>query len=184
MAARTETIKSTHSLTELLKPSVTLEPVKQNIETRHNWLAWLNDPDISKWMYSDKPYSMQEVFRWIDRVVADPKRHYFSIVTEGKPVGFVSLRQDHSPQTSAEIGIVIGAKEKQSQGIGTETIRQVLEYAEHELHLTSIRANIKPENEKSLRLFTAFGFVHTNDLSINGVPFMKLEKTLIQTKNQ
>lgn len=178
MAARVETnIAFVHN-PEKPKTQVTLAPVYQNIETRHNWLTWLNDPDINKWMYSDKPYTLQEIYRWIDRVVSDPKRHYFSIVADGKPIGFVSLREDHKPSNTAEIGIVIGQKDKQSRGIGSETIKQVLEYAQNETSLTSIRANIKPNNEKSIRLFTSAGFTFTEDITVEGVRFKKYEKTL------
>ena len=178
MGARVETIASIYKTPEQLAPRVSLIPVTQSIETRHNWLKWLNDPDINKWMYSDKPYTLQEVYRWIDRVVSDPKRHYFSIVSEGKPVGFVSLREDHRPSNTAEIGIVIGEKDQQSRGIGSQTIKQVLEYAQNETSLTSIRANIKPTNEKSIRLFTSAGFVFTEDITVEGVSFKKFEKTL------
>ncbi len=178
MTARAETIASIGYAPEKPKAHVTLVPVIQSIENRHNWLRWLNDPDINKWMYSDKPYTLQEVYRWIDRVVRDPKRHYFSIVSEGKPVGFVSLREDHKPSNTAEIGIVIGEKDKQSRGIGSETIKQVLEYAKNETSLTSIRANIKPTNEKSIRLFTSFGFTFTEDITVEGVQFKKFEKSL------
>lgn len=178
MAARTETIASTYKTPEKIAPRVTLVPVTQNIETRHNWLNWLNDPDINQWMYSDKPYTLEEVYRWIDRVVSDPKRHYFSIISEGKPVGFVSLREDHKPSNTAEIGIVIGEKDQQSHGIGKETIKQVLEYAKNETSITTIRANIKPNNEKSIRLFTGFGFAFSQDITVEGVKFKKFEKTL------
>lgn len=178
MAARVESINSAHNTPEQLRSKVTLIPVIQSIENRHNWLTWLNDPDINKWMYSDKPYTLEEVYRWIDRVVSDPKRHYFSILSEGKPVGFVSLREDHKPSNTAEIGIVIGEKDQQSRGIGKETIKQVLEYAKNETSITTIRANIKPNNEKSIRLFTSFGFVFSQDITVEGVQFKKFEKSL------
>ena len=178
MAARVESINSAHNTPEQLRSKVTLIPVIQSIENRHNWLTWLNDPDINKWMYSDKPYTLEEVYRWIDRVVSDPKRHYFSILSEGKPVGFVSLREDHKPSNTAEIGIVIGEKDQQSRGIGKETIKQVLEYAKNETSITTIRANIKPNNEKSIRLFTSFGFAFSQDITVEGVQFKKFEKSL------
>lgn len=178
MAAHVENLASIYTASEKLKPRVTLVPVTQSIETRHNWLRWLNDPDISKWMHSSKPYTSEEIYRWVDFVVSDPNRHYFSIVSEGKSVGFVNLRKDQQPSNTAEIGIVIGEKDKQSRGIGSETIRQVLEYAKTHTEITSVRANIKPENEKSIRLFTSAGFVQTEDITIEGVRFKKFEKRL------
>lgn len=163
---------------EHIAPKVSLEPVKQSIQTRTNWQQWLNDPEISQWMYSQKQYTPHEIYRWIDTVTRDERRHYFSIVTDAKPVGFISIRQDQQPSNTAEIGIVIGEKNMQSKGLGRQAVEQALDYATHVVKLDSVRANIKPNNTKSIKLFTGAGFVHTATLTIDGNEFMKFEKVL------
>jgi RimJ/RimL family protein N-acetyltransferase len=178
MAIRTEILTINPEQWEVYRPQVTLEPVVQTQETRDRWLTWLNDPEISQWMYSNNPYTPGEIHRWIDRVISDAKRHYFTINADGKPVGFVSLRQDQHPQNTAEIGIVIGEKDHWDRGVGAQTVEQVLAYAKDELHLESVRAMIKTANVRSIRLFTHAGFVETKRETINNAPMIRFEKKL------
>ncbi len=141
-------------------------------------MKWMNDPDIRTWMYDDLPSMPQDIDNWIYYATTDPLRHYFDITAGGKTIGLVSLRQDQQPQNTGEIGIVIGEKEYQSKGVGKQTIQQVLEYAKNTVHLTSVRAMIKPNNEKSIRLFTGVGFEETGRVTIAGTPMVRFEKSL------
>lgn len=157
---------------------VDIVPTQQSKETRTNWLRWITDPDIRQWMCGPLPTNPEEVYHWVDSVTTDPRRHYFDIRQDNKPVGFISIREDHTPGNTGEIGIVIGEKQYQSRGIGTRALDQLLHYAQHTIHLTSVRALIKPDNEKSIKLFIRSGFIHTADVTIDGTPMLKFEKTL------
>lgn len=157
---------------------VRLERSKQTKETRANWLRWITDPDIRQWMSGPLPEHPGEVYRWVYVATTDPLRHYFDIQSNGKAVGFVSLRQDQQPDTTGEIGIVIGDKQYQSRGIGTQAIKELLTYAKETINLTSVRALIKPDNEKSIKLFTGAGFSLTDIATINGTRLLKFEKRL------
>src|SRR3989344_668416 len=88
------------------KPSITirLEPVEHTRETLTKWVEWINDPDIRQWMYADLPRSAEDINHWLYNATHDPRRHYFSIRADGKLIGFVSLRQDHAPDTTGEVG--------------------------------------------------------------------------------
>ena len=157
---------------------VHLEPTQQSKETRANWLRWITDPEIRQWMCGVLPQHPDEVYRWVYNATNDPKRHYFDIQADGKAVGFVSLRQDQQPESTAEIGIVIGDKQYQGRGIGTQAIDTLLTYAKNVVRLTSVRALIKPNNVKSITLFTHAGFAYVGDVSIEGSPLCKFEKQL------
>lgn len=158
--------------------SIRLEPVRHDSQTLENWVTWMNDPDIRKWMYNDLPHSTEEIGTWLENATTDPRRHYFSLFDGDRMVGFVSLRQDTAPTTTGEIGIVIGKKDDQSRGIGSSAIKKILSYAKNDVHLTSVRAMIKPTNEKSIRLFTGAGFSQTGDATINSAQFLRFEKIL------
>lgn len=158
---------------------VRLTPTQQSKETRVNWLRWITDPEIRQWMSGVLPERADEVYRWVYNATNDPRRHYFDILSDGKAVGFMSLRQDQMPETTGEIGIVIGDKPYQSRGIGTQAIHSLLTYAKETVHLTSVRALIKPENIKSIRLFAGAGFSLTGDVTIEGTQLLKFEKRLI-----
>ena len=157
---------------------VHLEPTKPTKETRTNWLRWITDPDIRKWMSGPLPEHPDQVYCWVEAATTDSRRHYFDIYSDNKTVGFVSLRQDQQPETTGEIGIVIGDKQYQSRGIGTKAIAELLTYAKETVHLSSVRALIKPDNEKSIKLFTKSGFSLTDYVTIDNTRLLKFEKQL------
>ncbi len=164
---------------------VHLEPTQQSKETRANWLRWITDPEIRQWICGTLPTQPDEVYRWVYNATNDPRRHYFDIQTDGRAIGFVILRQDQIPAlpdapagTTGEISIVIGDKQYQGRGIGTQAIDTLLTYAKNVAHLTSVRALIKPDNIKSIKLFANAGFALTGDVTIEGTPLLKFEKQL------
>lgn len=165
---------------EVLKPHMTirLEPVAHTQETLGKWIEWINDPEIRKWMYNDLPHSPEDINLWLYNATHDPNRHYFSISADNNLIGIVSLRQDQAPNTTGEIGIVIGEKEYQSRGIGTAIIDAIDGYAKDMVGLSSIRAMIKPDNEKSIRLFTGHGFIPSSQVTVDGVTMIRFEKVL------
>lgn len=165
---------------EIKKPtiSVHLEPVQHTRETLDHWVTWINDPDVRKWMWNNLPTSSDEINEWLYNAANDPRRHYFTIVADGKQIGFVNLRQDHAPDTSGEIGIVIGEKNFQSRGIGSLTVKAIDAYAKEAVGLETVRAMIKPTNEKSIRLFTGQGYIPQGNVTVDGVTMTKFIKTL------
>lgn len=165
---------------EIKKPTISihLEPVQHTRETLDKWVTWINDPDVRKWMWNDLPTSPEDINEWLYNASNDPRRHYFSIVADGKQIGFVNLRQDHAPDTSGEIGIVIGEKNFQSRGIGSLTVKAIDAYAKDVVGLQSVRAMIKPTNEKSIRLFTGQGYIPQGNVTIDGITMTKFVKML------
>jgi RimJ/RimL family protein N-acetyltransferase len=170
------------ALQEIRKPveQIYLEPIAHTQKTLDLWVKWMNDPDIRKWMYDDLPSSPEDINNWLYNATYDARRHYFAIQTStNKQIGFVSLRQDLQPNTTGEIGIIIGEKDYQSRGVGTQTIDAMLIYAKDNLHLSSIRALIKPDNEKSIRLFSKMGFAPVGEVTSSGTSMIRFEKTLV-----
>lgn len=165
---------------EIRRPeiSVHLEPVQHTRETLDAWVKWINNPDVRKWMWNDLPTSPEDINQWLYNATHDPRRHYFSIVADSKLIGFVNLRQDMAPDTTGEIGIVIGEKQFQSRGIGSLTVKAIDAYAKEAVGLTSVRALIKPTNEKSIKLFTGQGYIQHGNVTIDGVTMTKFDKQL------
>lgn len=177
MAAIAEAaIPTIHTEYPNYQQTVELTPIIHTQDTLNLWVKWMNDPDIRKWMDDNLPTSKEVIDERLYIATHDPKRHYFSIQTEGKQIGFISLRQDQMPQTTGEIGILIGEKEYQGRGLGAQAVETILKYAQNTLRLTSVRAIIKPDNEKSIRLFTGAGFVLTGDVTTQGTPMMQFKK--------
>ncbi len=162
-----------------LQTNIEIVPTQQSKETRINWLRWITDPDIRQWMCGNLPTKPEEVYHWVDSATTDPRRHYFDILLDNKPIGFINIREDHAPSNTGEIGIVIGEKMHQGRGIGHQALDKLVSYAKNTTHLTSLRALIKPNNEKSIKLFTQSGFTYTTSVMIEGTPMLKFEKQLV-----
>jgi len=177
------TVLTGHTEFLIPKKEAQLVPITHTQETLDLWIKWMNDPNIRKWMYDNLPSSEEAINTWLHDAARDPKRHYFSIQTDGKQIGLISLRQDQVPETTGEIGIVIGEKEYQNQGIGTQAVESIMQYAQDTLHMTSVRAMIRPHNHRSIRLFTREGFAHAGNVTIQGTPMERFEKQLIQNIN-
>lgn len=155
-----------------------IEPLEHTKDTLERWVTWMNDPEIRQWMFRDLPTSREEINEWLYQATHDPRRHYFSIIQNGENVGFISLRQDHEPSDTGEIGIVIGPNFLRGKGLGKHALDSVLDYAKATLQLTSVRAMIKPSNERSIRLFTGRGFTEKNRVTISGDDMIRFDKQL------
>jgi len=159
-------------------PHVTLTPVSYDTETAALWGTWISDPEAPQWMAGAVPQTEEEVRDWLYKATHEPDRHYFSVVADGTMVGIVSICQDAAPENTGEIGIVIGEKDFRSRRVGTESIIRMTDYAANTLHLDTIRAHIKPTNEKSIRLFAGQGFSLTGHVTLDGETFLRFEKNL------
>ena len=107
-------------------PGVRLEPLKYSDETLELWVKWMNDPEIRQYMYRSLTSNKDRIKEWLELASISESRHYFTIMTEGKNIGFVSVRQDKNPKDTAEIGIIIGEKEYQGKGIGSTVLKKFL----------------------------------------------------------
>jgi len=162
-------------------PSVELVPAEYTETLLAYWSEWANTPDIRQWMTANLPQSREEVKQWLYNATHDENRYYFTILADGKTVGLISLRRDQKPATGGEIGIAIGDPAYRSQGVGTKALERILHVASN-IGMETVRAHIKPDNDKSLRLFSGQGFEHTGDVTLDGESFMKFEKILRQQK--
>ncbi|MDR6967053.1 diamine N-acetyltransferase [Flavobacterium arsenatis] len=73
-------------------------------------------------------------------------------------IGLIDLF-DYDPRNNrAGIGILIQDNENRGQGVGSEALQLLINYAFTHLNLHQLYANIDAENEISLKLFTTFGF--------------------------
>jgi len=162
---------------EACTPEMHLEPLTYSQATLDLWFKWMNDPDIRQYMYQRLTGDKDRIKKWLELASTSESRHYFTINVDNKNIGFISVRQDKNPKDTAEIGIIIGEKEYQGKGIGSTVLKEVLTKCEDDYHLSSVRALIKPFNEKSVKLFTKLGFVEDARVTVFDEPFIRYVKT-------
>lgn len=88
--------------------------------------------------------------------------------------GIATINSSHKIKArhDGELGIVV-AKKYQGQGIGTELIRQLIEWAKSNGVTTKISLDTRADNTKAVNLYIKFGFVvegcRRNATLLNGV---------------
>lgn len=114
-----------------------------------------NDPDIARltmgWSY---PISSDGQQRWYERQSADPLNKRFAIdTTEHGFIGISTLTNIDLKYRSAFHGIMIGSKQTQGRGYGTDTVMATMRFAFEELGLERLDSEIIDSNEPSRRLY-------------------------------
>jgi len=137
---------------------VRLRPVQER-DLPH-FVQWLQDPEVRRWLAAigDAP-TLEEEFAWYDRRRSDADSVMWSIETlEGQLVGTTELRLTPDAKR-AELGIAIQDKTMWNQGLGTDTIRQVLAYGFEDLELNRIDLTTDEENVRGRCCYEKCGFV-------------------------
>ena len=119
--------------------------------------------DVDRTFLSDRllyPYTEADADWWLGMVAENDGKEgvWRSIWADAQLIGSISVeRKDEGGQAIGEIGYMI-LTPFWSQGIGTESVRQICEIAFRELELQQIVGNVFPENVASARVLEKNGF--------------------------
>ena len=144
-------------------PRITLRAITRDDLPRY--VAWFNDVEVIRHLTAYLPMNPDNESEWYDRQRKDPTVLNFAIETEtGEHIGSVGLMYlDHRNQ-SAELGIVIGAKEHWGKGYGREAITVLLEYGFHTLNLNRIALRVDADHPAAIRCYKNCGFVMEGEM--------------------
>ncbi|MBW3520459.1 GNAT family N-acetyltransferase [Flavobacterium sp. NKUCC04_CG] len=109
------------------------------------------------------PYSRFLIHQYLENAHLDiyetkQLRLVICLQASKEAVGLIDLFDFDPKNQRAGIGIVINKQENRLQGIGSEALELLINYAFHHLHLHQLYANISTDNMSSERLFIKFGF--------------------------
>lgn len=137
---------------------VRLRPMQES-DLPH-FVQWLQDPEVRRWLAAiAEPPTLEDEFEWYEGLRSNPDSVMWSIETlDGRLVGSVELRLAQHAQR-AELGIAIQDKTMWSQGLGTDTVRLVLEYGFDDLELHRIELMTDEVNVRGRRCYEKCGFV-------------------------
>ncbi len=122
-------------------------------------VRWRNDPEILGMLFSHRPLSEREQREWFEKLPGDKSRVSFMVETlEGKAVGQGGFGGIDHRSRLAELGIVIGEREEQGKGLGTEAVQLLLSYGFGELNLHRISLRVLDGNRRALRIYRGLGF--------------------------
>jgi UDP-4-amino-4,6-dideoxy-N-acetyl-beta-L-altrosamine N-acetyltransferase len=137
-------------------PRVSLRPLRARDAGR--LLRWRNLPDVARWMYRDHEISEEEHRRWLKAALADPRRQYWIIEANDRPVGLANL-YDLSPEDGKTAwAYYIADPAQRGTGIGAFVEFWVIERVFGRLRLGKLWCEVIAENEPVCRLHESFGF--------------------------
>ena len=122
------------------------------------WRNYAADPMMSDTEHH-YDYDICEKIYW-DKM-ADATRKYFTIVHDGKVVGYIYLKHINWDEKSSEFGIALVDDSVKGKGYGTKAINLIVEYAFDTLGLETMVASSVLRNTRSQHVLEKVGFVHT-----------------------
>lgn len=121
----------------------------------------INDPSVSHnvvgWSF---PVSKREQMQWYERAVSDKKNLRFTIVLKenDQPVGMVTLSSLDWQNRSATHGIKLHPSCPKGEGIATDAVMTLMQYAFEEVGLHRLETTRIEYNEASKKLYEKCGW--------------------------
>jgi [ribosomal protein S5]-alanine N-acetyltransferase len=126
------------------------------------YVGWLNDPLIN--MYLESRFALDTVestCAFVRTMLDSPENLFLGISGPGTGahVGNIKLGPINAFHQTAEIGILIGARDAWGKGIGTSAISLLAGLAAEQLSIRKVTAGCYASNVGSQRAFEKAGFV-------------------------
>ena len=126
---------------------------------------WANDQESRRYSFQSRQIAWDEHVRWFDSKIADPNYILFMVTNaDDVPVGHVRYELN---QCRAVVSINM-APLFRSNGLGKEVLRMATQELFGSSRATEVKAYVKPDNERSLRLFAGAGFERQENSTVEG----------------
>lgn len=137
-----------------------LRPLQES-DVEGDYAVWLNDPEVcSGNSHALFPVSREALLSYVRRVGNSPSDVVLAIIlrSDGRHIGNVSLQSIHWVNRSAELAILLGAKDCWGQGYGEEAARMMVAYGFSKLGLRRIACGTFEDNTGMQRIAQKLGF--------------------------
>lgn len=126
-------------------------------------LKHFNDMELRRFLGGPIPVAKEEEEEWIRSSWAQRKSgrtHVFGIELNKTQqlIGCCELSDISPVHRGAELGIAIFNKEYWGKGLGTETLRLLLDYGFNQLNLHRVFLRVNEDNERAIRSYQKVGF--------------------------
>lgn len=120
--------------------------------------SWRNNPEVSKYMYTDTNLSMEDQYAWYHRVWADPTYYYWMIEYEGRYFGVANLANIDFVNSKCSWAFYLGDTSVRGQGIGSKVEYHVLQHVFTRMGLNKLDCEVFAFNEQVIKMHEKFGF--------------------------
>jgi len=109
-------------------------------------LKWRTHPEITRYMYTDIPYDMQNQRNWFGRISNDVSRRDWIVQADGVDVGVVSLYKIDYTNYKCEWGFYMNPAAAHGKGVGNHVALNIQEYVFDKLGMNKLCGEIMAEN--------------------------------------
>ncbi len=130
------------------------QPIEKQLET----LEWRNSSDVSRW-FQIKHIDLETHKKWLASL-HNPNPHNIAFFIEYKKK-FIGVTYFHSIDYIAkntDWGIYIFDSTLRGHGIGTETLKKSLEYANNKMIMKKVFLEVLPDNYVAQKVYENVGF--------------------------
>jgi RimJ/RimL family protein N-acetyltransferase len=122
--------------------------------------AWLNDPDVRRFLRGRLPLSRLAEEAFLRRISESENDLVLGIVVRQSDqlIGVLGLHQLDNRNRHALFGITIGDKNAWNKGYGTEATELVLRFAFRTLNLHRVWLHVYEFNERAQHVYEKIGF--------------------------
>ena len=159
---------------EMSQTKRTRELVGEGVELRRHqrenyplYASWYGDEEVwrlTSWAGGPMHQgAVERLFR--DRELSSVDDS-FAIHRDGveEPVGVIGLMNVSEANSSADLSIIVGSAEDRDQGVGSEAIRLLLDYAFGSLGLNRVGLSVFDFNKAAISAYEKVGFSHEGRL--------------------
>lgn len=119
---------------------------------------WRNNPEVSRYMYTDHHISKVEHEKWFNRVLTDPSMKYWIVVSDEIDVGIIGLYNIDNRNSRAFWAFYLAEGSIRGKGIGSFLEYFILTYSFKELRLNKLCCEVLDINQNVAKMHKSFGF--------------------------
>lgn len=119
-------------------------------------LYWRTLPEVTKYMFTDIDYDLDNQSKWFDKVKHSSNERYWIIRYKETDIGVISLNEINMKNQRTSAGYYIG--EKEFKRLGGMVLPYLYNYIFYELGLNKATAEIMEGNDNVFKLHQIYGF--------------------------
>ena len=122
---------------------------------------WRNEPEVTRWGYSNHVISEEEHNAWFDNMLVDASKVYWKIVVDGIAVGATFLTGISDQGSTCEWGMYLADSAVRGKGVSQAACALLFRYALNDLGLKMVRCDVFAQNEASIRMCESVGHMRS-----------------------
>ena len=126
-----------------------------DLELIHNWRS---SDEINKFMYTDVKSTLEDQYKWFEKIQSNPSCKYWMIEFDGKPLGVANIVNINHVFDSCDWAFYLGDTSIRGKGIGSKVEYLVIEHVFNVIGLNKLNCEVIEFNANVIKMHEKFGF--------------------------